>query len=59
MEEKKKMGRPTTNPRTNRIQIRIADNELNTLNECSEKLKITRTDVIVKGIELVKKSIKK
>lgn len=55
--EKKKMGRPTVNPRTNRIQIRIANDELNILNECSEKMKITRTDVIVKGIQMVKKEL--
>lgn len=57
--EKKKMGRPTVNPRTNRIQIRIADDELNILNDCSKKLKTTRTNIIVKGIKLVKKELEK
>lgn len=57
--EKKKMGRPTDNPRTKGIQIRLAEDELNLLNDCSKKLKTTRTDIIVKGIQLVKKELEK
>lgn len=56
-EEKKKMGRPTTNPRNKQITLRLSDDELNTLNECSEKLSINRVEVVVKGIQLVKEEI--
>lgn len=51
------MGRPTTNPRTVRLEIRLSESESDLLNECSKKTGNTRTDVIVKGISLVHKSL--
>lgn len=55
--EKKKMGRPVINNRNKSLQLRMSEDELNTLKECSEKLKISRTDVIAKGINLIKKEL--
>ena len=55
----KKIGRPTNNPRTNRFEIRLSDKELDKLNKCSKELEQSRTDVIVKGIELVEKTLNK
>lgn len=51
--EKKKMGRPTTNPRTGQINVRLSERELALLNECAERMGTTRTDVIARGIEKV------
>ena len=51
--EKKKMGRPTTNPRTGQINVRLSERELALLNECAERMGTTRTDVIARGIETV------
>lgn len=53
MEEKKKMGRPTQNPRTNRMELRLSDNDLKMLEFCSEKLKMSKSDIIRFGIEKI------
>ncbi len=45
------MGRPTKDPRTEKLGIRISKNELNMLNECAEKLGKTRANVIIDGIK--------
>lgn len=52
-----KMGRPTQDKRNKRFEIRLSDNTYKTLEECSEKLNISKSDVIHKGIELVKKEL--
>lgn len=51
MGEKKKMGRPTDNPRLNKISIRLSDDELSMLNGYAEKYGVTKTEVIARGIE--------
>ena len=51
--EKKKMGRPTTNPRTGQINVRLSEKELALLNECAERMGTTRANVIAHGIETV------
>lgn len=43
----------------NRFEIRLDDEMNNILEECSKKLKITRTDVINKGIKMVKSELDK
>ena len=56
----KKMGRPKSdNPRTNRLEIKLTENEDLELKKLSEKLKITRTAIILKGIDLFKKELDK
>lgn len=55
--EKKKMGRPTTNPRTGQINVRLSDKELALLNECAERMGTTRANVIVRGIETVHREL--
>lgn len=51
--EKKKMGRPTTNPRTGQIHVRLSEKELALLNECAERMGTTRANVVARGIEKV------
>lgn len=58
-EEKKKIGRPTDNPRTEKIGIRLSKKELNMINECSELLDTTRANVIVAGVEKLYDELKK
>lgn len=53
-----KIGRPTTNPRKIRLEIRLNENENQMLKECIEKLNLTKTDVLMKGLEEVYKKIK-
>lgn len=50
-------GRPTANKKTERLEIRLAPNELALMQECADKLKISKTDVINKGVKLVKAEI--
>ena len=51
MDDKKKMGRPTNNPRNKRLEIRLNEEEDKKLKECSEKLSLTKTDVLLKELE--------
>lgn len=59
MDNKKKMGRPTENPRTNQLRIRLSDNELQLLEKCCTEADMNKTEVVVKGIELVYSEITK
>nr|DAO98101.1 MAG TPA: hypothetical protein [Caudoviricetes sp.] len=58
MIEKKKIGRPTNNPRTEKIGIRISKDELEMLNECSKILNTTRANVIIDGIKRTYEELK-
>ena len=49
-----KMGRPTSNKKTERFEVRMTQDEAQRLQECAERLEVSRTDVINKGVRLVK-----
>ena len=50
-----KIGRPPKdNPRNINLNIRLTKQESADIQECAEKMKITRTDAIMKGINLLK-----
>lgn len=49
----------TDNPKNVRLEIRLTQAENNTLTECAKQLNTTKTDVINKGIQLVKKELAK
>ena len=48
---------PKENPRNLNLNIRISKEEDALIKECSEQLGTTRTEVIVKGVKLVKSEI--
>ncbi len=52
-------GRPIKgmSKRDKSIQLRMSGEELDLLEECAERLNMTRTDVVNKGIKLVKKEL--
>lgn len=52
-----KIGRPTQEKKDKRFEIRLSQETYDTLAECAEKLEITKTQVVHKGIELVKAEI--
>lgn len=52
-----KTGRPTVNKKTERLEIRLAPDELALIEECSNLLKMSKTDIINKGVRLVKEEI--
>ncbi len=51
--------RPTQDKRDKRFEIRLSSDTYRTLEECSEKLEITKAEVIHKGIAMVKAEIDK
>lgn len=52
-------GRPTQDKRGKRFEIRLSENTYKVLEECSERLKITKAEVVHKGIAMVKADIDK
>jgi hypothetical protein len=47
----KKMGRPTDNPKLNKISIRISDEDKGILDKYCEKENVNKTEAISKGIK--------
>ena len=59
MPEKKKMGRPTDNPKSIKLQIRVDEKTMRDLDQCAEKMNSNRSEVVRTGIDLVKSSLDK
>ena len=55
----KKMGRPTSDKRDTRFELRLSAETYLVLEECATKLTITTADVVHTGIELVNNEIEK
>lgn len=49
---------PKENPRNINLNIRVTKDEAKLIQECADALGTTRTEVIVKGVKLVKAAIK-
>ena len=50
-----KMGRPKSdNARNKSLNLRLRQEELDLIRECSEKLNLTRTDTIIESIKRLK-----
>lgn len=47
------------NPRNVNLNIRLTKDEAKKIQDCADKLGITRTDTIMKGIHMVEKSLEK
>lgn len=58
MSENKKMGRPTTNPKTSRLEIRISNEDIEKLEFCSKTTGLSKSDIIRKGIERIYNELK-
>lgn len=52
-------GRPTANKKTVRLEIRLTPDEAALLQGCAERLQKSKTEVIVRGITLVKAELDK
>lgn len=48
-------GRPTNNPRPNKLSIRLSDKDKKTLEDYCEKENVNKTEAISRGINLLKK----
>lgn len=53
-----KKGRPTSDPKTIKLQIRVSEETMNDIDYCAERLQTTRSEIVRKGISLVKSQIK-
>ena len=47
----------TDNPKNVRLEIRLTQGENEMLSKCAEKLGVTRTDVIIKGIQKISEEL--
>ena len=52
-------GRPTNDKRDKRFEIRLSQNTARILEECSQRLNVSKSEIVHKGILLVEKEIKK
>ena len=52
-------GRPTSNKKTERLEIRLTPEEAHDLQECADRLEISKTEVINKGVQMVKAELDK
>ena len=54
-----RMGRPTTNPKTVSLHLRLSQAESELLEECAAHAGKNKTDIIIEGITLVHKELQK
>ena len=50
---------PIENPKNIRLEIRLTKEQAETLSECANRLQVSRTDVINKGVAMVKAELDK
>ena len=55
----KKLGRPTDNPKNITIKIRFDKDTSDKLNECSEKMEVSRAEVVRRGVHKMHDDLKK
>lgn len=54
MTESKRVGRPKSdNPKNRRVTIRLTEDEFQTMERVSNKINMTKTEAIMRGIELL------
>ena len=56
--EKKKMGRPTDNPKTIVKRARMSEEDVEKLKACCESLSLSESDVLRMGIDEIYQKIK-
>lgn len=56
--EKKKLGRPTNNPKSHRVSFRLSEEDIEKINFCTEKTGKSKTDIIRNGISEIYNKIK-
>lgn len=51
----KKIGRPKSdNPRNKQLKIKMTEQEFQDLNDLAKKKNMTKTEIVMRGIELIK-----
>lgn len=54
-----KVGRPTDNPKNNRVNFRLSDEDIEMLEQCSNISGKSKTEIVRQGIREVYEKIKK
>lgn len=54
---KKKMGRPTDNPRTEKVGFRMSPKEIEDIQKCADVMGTQRVNAVVEGIRLLKEKL--
>lgn len=54
---KKKMGRPTDNPRTEKVGFRMSLKEIEDIQKCADAMGTQRVNAVVEGINLLKEKL--
>lgn len=55
----KKLGRPTSNPKSHSKRLRMTDEEVQKLEYCTKQTGKTQTDVLMLGLDKVYQELKK
>lgn len=50
---------PKENPRNINLNIRITADEAQLIQDCADRLETTRTEVIIRGVEMVREALDK
>lgn len=53
----KKMGRPTLNPRTEKVGFRMSPKEIEDIQRCADAMQTQRVNAVVEGIRLLKEKL--
>lgn len=51
------MGRPTDNPRTEKVGFRMSLKEVEDIQKCAEAMQTQRVNAVVEGINLLKEKL--
>lgn len=51
------MGRPTDNPRTEKVGFRMSPTEIADIQKCAEVMGTQRVNAVVEGIQLLKEKL--
>lgn len=51
------MGRPTQNPRTEKVGFRMSPNEIEDIQKCADAMNTQRVNAVVEGIRLLKEKL--
>ncbi len=55
----KKLGRPTSNPKSHSKRLRMTDEEVQKLEYCTKQTGKTQTDILMLGLDKVYQELKK
>ena len=55
----KKIGRPTDDPKTHQVRMRLSEKEKEKLEYCATETGKTQTEIIREGIDIIYKKISK